>query len=98
MGSLIHIAEIAALIFVAYLVGWLVGYVLHRILARPANLVVGATTPHPAPAAAQPDDALVRAPLVVPVAASAPAHVQAKVTQIEPTTAVAVTDGLVPVT
>jgi predicted flap endonuclease-1-like 5' DNA nuclease len=97
MGSLIHIAEVAVLIFAAYVVGWLIGYVLHRVTARPAKVAVvaaGATAQAPT-IGAQPDGALVRAPLVVPVTASTPPHLQAKVTQIEPATAVAVPDGMV---
>lgn len=93
MGSLIHIAEVATLIFVAYAVSWLAGYLLHRLVARPAKTtVVEAVKPSPA-VAGQPDDALVKAPVVVPVASGAPTH--AKVTQIEPATAVAVPDGMV---
>lgn len=97
MGSLIHIAEIAVLIFAAYVVGWLVGYVLHRIVARPAGTSVAmAESPTSSrDAAMPPEDALVRAPAVAAVAATPPPHVQAKVTQIEPATAVAVPDGMV---
>ena len=97
MGSLIHIAEVAALIFVGYLAGWLVGYALHRVLAQPAKTTSAAAsaTVRASVAVQSPDDALVKAPVVVPVAGAAPPHVHARVTQIEPTTAVAVPDGMV---
>jgi hypothetical protein len=34
MASVIHIAEVAAILAGAYLVGWLLGYAAHRLLAR----------------------------------------------------------------
>ena len=95
MGSLIHIAEVAALIFAAYMVGWLIGYVLHRAVARPVKTATVAAEADAAGAATLPVDALVKAPIVVPVAGAPPPHVHAKVTQIEPATAVAVPDGMV---
>ena len=40
MPSLIHIAEIAAILAVAYMLGWLVGYVAHRLFApKPVRVV-----------------------------------------------------------
>jgi NADH-quinone oxidoreductase subunit E len=73
MGTVIHIAEIAALLAVAYALGWGLGYAARRIAAPAAMPVVpveriAAVT---APAAA-PDDALVKAPVVAPVASTPP--------------------------
>ena len=72
MGSVIHIAEVAAILAVAYALGWVIGYGAHRLLARspavpgvPAERIVAVTSPAPA-------DALVKAPVIDPVPTSPP--------------------------
>ena len=71
MASVIHIAEVAAILTVAYVLGWVIGYVAHRLVARaPAQATipperVAAVT---APAA----DALVKAPVIGPVPSTPP--------------------------
>ncbi len=70
MASVIHIAEVAAILAVAYVLGWAIGYLAHRLLARQS-----ATAPVPAEriaAVTAPTDALVKAPLIEPVALTAP--------------------------
>lgn len=65
MASLIHIAEVAAILAVAYAIGWAIGYVAHRLLAsRPAVSAIPAEAVATAPADV---DALVRAPVIDPV-------------------------------
>jgi predicted flap endonuclease-1-like 5' DNA nuclease len=98
MGSLLDIAEIAALLFVAYIVGWLAGYWLHRLAARtPRPEVIPAERMAAAKREPSAEDALVRAPVVVPVSAAAPPpHVVATATQIEPVRAVAVPGNAMP--
>lgn len=72
MASVIHIVEVAAILTVAYGLGWIIGHVAHRVLAR-----------KPAPAAEIPPeriaavtggqaDALVKAPVIEPVPQTAP--------------------------
>ena len=69
MGSLIHIAEIAAILAAAYMVGWTIGYLAHRLasprtvtaVAIPGDRLAAAVG---APAA----EALVKAPIIDPVA------------------------------
>ena len=70
MASVIHIAEVAAILAVAYGLGWLVGYFAHRMIARPAvAAAVSAETTVVTTAAA---DALVKAPVIEPIAQAAP--------------------------
>jgi predicted flap endonuclease-1-like 5' DNA nuclease len=82
MASVIHIAEVAAILAAAYVLGWVIGYVAHRLVARapvvatvPAERIAAATG---APAA----DALVKAPVIEPVPSSPPPPVIA--TPVEP--------------
>lgn len=99
MGTLIHIAEVAGLLFVAYVAGWLIGYVAHRLAARAPEAAV---VPAPQLAAAKgevpsAEDALVKTPVVVPVtSAPPPTHMPAQATPLEPVKATAVPDGLAP--
>ena len=73
MSSLIHIAEIAALIAMAYVVGWAIGYVVHRLVTRPATAAEAAISPERLAAAmGEAPDALVKAPIIVPVANDPP--------------------------
>ncbi len=91
MSSVIHIAEVATLLTVAYALGWLIGYVARRLVSRPTAVlpaipaerlaaVTGAAIP----------DALVKAPIIVPVAgdvqgaAPAPAETAPAVASAEP--------------
>jgi predicted lysophospholipase L1 biosynthesis ABC-type transport system permease subunit len=67
MASLIHIAEVAAILAVAYLLGWAIGYVAHRVLARTPAPAIPAERVDAVIAAAS-GDALVKAPVIVPVA------------------------------
>lgn len=72
MANLIHIAEIAGLLFVAYAVGWIVGYLARR-LSSPKAKPVEATVDRPAVPAAPPAEApLVAAPEIVAVTAAKP--------------------------
>ena len=65
MASLIHIAEVASILAVAYMLGWVIGYVAHRLAApRPAV----ATVPAERLAAVTGGDALVKAPVIAPLA------------------------------
>jgi len=66
MASVIHIAEIAAILAVAYMLGWLVGYLAHRLVAR--QPAAAAAIPEERLAAATGADPLVMAPVIVPVA------------------------------
>ena len=72
MASVIHIAEVAAILAVAYVLGWVIGYFAHRLLARKPDVVadvaaerIAAVTAHVAA-----EDALVKAPVIEPVAAT----------------------------
>ena len=88
MSSVIHIAEVAVLLTFAYALGWLVGYVARRIASRPA--AVQPTIPAERIAAvtgAAAPDALVKAPIIVPVTNEAPPA--APVPDAEPVVAVA---------
>jgi predicted flap endonuclease-1-like 5' DNA nuclease len=76
MASVIHIAEVAAILTVAYALGWVIGYVAHRLAAgKPAvpAVIAEAAVAAPAPSA----DALVRAPVIDPVPSSPPPSVPA---------------------
>jgi len=67
MASLIHIAEIAAILAVAYMLGWAVGYAAHRLFAP--KPVAEAVIPEARLAAVTgTTEALVKAPVIVPVA------------------------------
>ena len=98
MGTLIHIAEVAGLLFAAYVVGWLIGYIAHRITASiPKPAFVAASRLAAAKGEAPPpDDALVKAPVVVPVSNAPPPAIPALATPLEPAKATAVPDGLAP--
>ena len=73
MGTLIHIAEVAALLGIAYAIGWLLGYAARRLAARPAQPAIPAERLAAALAPAAPaEDALVKAPVVAPVASTPP--------------------------
>ncbi|RYE11312.1 MAG: hypothetical protein EOP22_00170 [Hyphomicrobiales bacterium] len=106
MSSVIHIAEVATLLAVAYIAGWAVGYLAHRVTARrPAVTTIPAE--RLAAVTGEPADALVKAPVIVPVASDPPsapvAAVAPAVAEVPPDpettpTAPAVTDALPPVT
>ena len=73
LGNLIHIAEVAVLLFAAYSVGWLGGYVLRRATAAsrkpaqiPAERLAAVTGQAVDP------DALVKAPVIVEVSKGSP--------------------------
>ena len=69
MASLIHIAEVAALLLVAYVLGWAIGYVARLIaLRRPAKApVIPAERLAVAKGEAADPNALVKAPVLEPV-------------------------------
>lgn len=93
MGFLTDIAEIAGLLFVAYMAGWLAGYLAHRLAARTPQLETAAAAREPATGQGQASDALVKAPIVVPVTTTPPPQVLAAATAIEPIKATAVPDA-----
>lgn len=99
MGIYINIAEVAGLLFVAYLVGWLIGYIAKRIAAGPAKAAAPAIPAGRLAAArgeVQPEDALVRAPVVAAVTSAAPMpHVPAMAAPLEPVKARVTNDGAV---
>ncbi len=71
MASLIHIAEIAALLTAAYILGWAIGYAARRLTAaKPAVAAIPAS--RLAAATGEAPDALVKAPIIVPVANDPP--------------------------
>ena len=76
MGALFHIAEVAALLLVAYAVGWAIGFVVHLLVSPRAKVE---TIPAERLAVAKgepvPEDALVKAPTIVEVE-KAPAPVK----------------------
>lgn len=69
VGNLFHIAEVAALLLLAYVVGWIVGYVA-RAASRPRLRAVTAGPVEPAEASLP--DALVKAPVIAPVPEAPP--------------------------
>jgi hypothetical protein len=73
LASIIHIAETAALLALAYSIGWAVGYVARRLAAR-SRPAVAAVIPAERLAAAKGEhaDALVKAPVVVEVNTAPP--------------------------
>src|SRR4051794_15801237 len=97
MGTYIHIAEIAALLFVAYVAGWLIGYFAKRIAAGApqTDAVIPPARLAAATGSGQSADALVKAPVVVPVSDAPPPPVPALATQLEPVRARVTTDGAV---
>lgn len=92
MGFYIDIAEIVGLLFAAYVVGWFVGYAAHRATARAPRTEAATAAPSTAGPVARDADALVKAPVVVPVATT-PAPVLAAAAAIEPVKATAVPDS-----
>jgi predicted flap endonuclease-1-like 5' DNA nuclease len=73
MASLIHIAEVAAVLAVAYVLGWAIGYGAHRLFAlMPARAAAVPAEPIAAVLAAPDPDALVKAPVIDPVPNSPP--------------------------
>jgi predicted flap endonuclease-1-like 5' DNA nuclease len=91
MASVIHIAEIAAILAVAYMLGWIIGYVAHRLFAP--KPLVQATIPEARLAAATGTaEALVRAPVIAPVADPA-AESPAAAVEAEATATVAPVDS-----
>ena len=95
MGFLTDIAEIAGLLFVTYMAGWLLGYAAHRLTARAPKLAASKATRDTAVAVGREStaDALVKAPVVVPVATTPPPQVLASASAIEPVKATAVPDS-----
>jgi predicted flap endonuclease-1-like 5' DNA nuclease len=67
MASVIHIAEVAAILSVAYVLGWVIGYAAHRLAGRPRATVATAPAEPNAAAIAPAADALVKAPVIEPV-------------------------------
>jgi predicted flap endonuclease-1-like 5' DNA nuclease len=90
MASVIHIAEVAAILAVAYVLGWVIGYVAHRLVARkpavttsvPAERVATVTAPVA-------EDVLVKAPVIEPVPNTPPPAAPAPVAEPEPPVVVA---------
>lgn len=69
MGSLIHIAEIAAILAAAYMVGWTIGYLAHRLASPKAVPVAAIPEDRLAAVVGAPGaEALVKAPIIDPVA------------------------------
>ena len=68
MASVIHIAEVAAILLVAYVLGWAIGYVAHRLVARPSAASAIPAERLAAVTGAAGSDALVKAPVIVPLA------------------------------
>lgn len=74
MSSVIYIAEIAALLAVAYVIGWAIGYLAHRIVAHPAAVAAPAIpADRLAAAAGTAPDSLVKAPIIAPAPEPTPA-------------------------
>jgi hypothetical protein len=73
MSTLIHIAEVALLLAVAYSLGWALGYAARRLTARePARPAAAIPAERLAAAIGQPADPLVRSPLILPLSVAAP--------------------------
>jgi predicted flap endonuclease-1-like 5' DNA nuclease len=78
LGNLIHIAEVAVLLFAAYSVGWLGGYVLRRATAASRNPAqIPAERLAAVTGQAVDPDALVKAPVIVEVSKGSPEMVVA---------------------
>ena len=92
MGSVIHIAEVAAILAVAYGLGWIIGYVVHRLVA-PKPAVVAAVPAERIAAVTAPADALVKAPVIEPVPqATPPAAAEPEPAKSAPAEAVAASE------
>jgi predicted flap endonuclease-1-like 5' DNA nuclease len=105
MGSVIHIAEIAAMLAVAYTLGWLLGYVARRATTRRAAVDMQAAAPATDAVVEAPVAALVTAPVIVPVSAAAapvavaavePAVLATPAPQVEPVPAPIVAEPAAP--
>ena len=72
MASFVHIAEIAALLFVSYVAGWGVGYFARRLTARKPAVVAAIPAERLAVAMHETGDALVKAPVIEPVSTAPP--------------------------
>ena len=72
MASVMHIAEVAAILAVAYGLGWLVGYAAHRLVARRPAPVAGVPRERMAAVTGAPAEALVKAPVIGPLPKVAP--------------------------
>jgi predicted flap endonuclease-1-like 5' DNA nuclease len=73
MASVIHIAEVAAILAVAYVLGWIIGYVAHRLVApKPAVFAAVSDDRAAVVTVPAPDDALVKAPVIEPVPSTPP--------------------------
>lgn len=77
MSSVIHIVEVAALLTAAYVLGWLIGYAARRIASRPKAAQPAIPPERIAAVTGADPDALVKAPVVVPVASDPPAAADA---------------------
>src|SRR3954469_17813421 len=84
MGIWFHIAEVAALLLLAYVVGWSIGVLLH-LAVRPRARVetIPAERLATAMGEAAPGDALVKAPVIVEVE-KAPAPVRVAAAALAP--------------
>lgn len=89
MASVFHFAEVAAILLVAYGLGWVLGYVAHRMFANmsapavagvPAERIAAVTG-----AAVADPDALVKAPVIEPVASGSPPAAPESQFAFEPT-------------
>ncbi|MEO6015547.1 MAG: hypothetical protein ABIQ30_18415 [Devosia sp.] len=67
MASVIHIAEIAALLSLAYMAGWAIGYLAHRLTVRPAKRVENVIPADRLAAVKGEAEALVKAPVIAPL-------------------------------
>ncbi|MDO8359969.1 MAG: hypothetical protein Q7T08_08010 [Devosia sp.] len=72
MASLIHIAEIAALLFASYVAGWGIGHFARRLTARKPAAAAAISAERLAVAMHETGDALVKAPVIEPVATTPP--------------------------
>jgi len=84
MASVIHIAEVAAILTVAYGLGWVIGYLVHRLVARaPAPATIPAERVN-AVADRVTEAALVKAPVIEPVPNSPPPAAPVSLAAVEP--------------
>jgi predicted flap endonuclease-1-like 5' DNA nuclease len=89
MAGLIHIAEVAAILALAYVIGWAIGYVAHRVLARepavaaaiPAERIAAVTV-------ASKPDVPAKAPVIESVPSDPPPSAPLKTPAAEPVVAV----------
>jgi predicted flap endonuclease-1-like 5' DNA nuclease len=89
MASVIHIAEVAAILAVAYVLGWVIGYVAHRVLARTSARAALPTDRASAVVAPAAEEVLVKAPVIEPVPNTPPPAAPAPVTDPQPPAVVA---------